>query len=922
MWFLNSKEEGSMKLQSKIKWKVWLSFFLMVAAIAGVRNATAAAGFVGTQTCINCHSPWQDNNPPIDDLIKGNAVVTPGYVPLNLLATHGEAPFYSIPEAYVGSIHNIPPFNTTITDEVKCEGCHGSGLAHFGIGPIPRPIPDIKTCGTCHFETFGFPFQEFLGTLHANPSNTPSKRFDQRGIGEAQAKTSSRTPNFSQIGIVSLFKSDGATKVTRNERIEECSVCHNYALNYPQFVKKIAQNKMPKKPTVSCGACHDAHIPAPDGNEPAPFTVFSVTALSGTTVVSAAPVPTSVSYLNHKPYKLAPNAAQDTINGVWTRGSAIARPSISIVKGTGTLSVGGDGSNLLTFAGGGFQGNVKPVNTIFLSGTASGTANLPADAINAGAPVTVQAVFDRNGFEVLEVRDDNTLVIGDPTASATVTYKKATTGTGSQSVPITLTGSVTFDVRDMYANTENLCGSCHTQGKFKFSAFGRKRDGTLADVSNTHNNDILTQYLTSGHANKLAPPFFEFSAFGGHKIIYPFDQSITGSGGVGTLRNRSNVSFTLTQTPNPANAYLGAAGNTTLPLGASTSFACNQCHQGLGVIDFVNDVQGTEEARVLWGDSTVTCWTCHDPHANKIDANVRIPVKLSIHSSFADPVNNPRGGRNTFLDGTAIPSAVGNGAICLFCHQGRESGLTVFLNIKKNTGVDPYTNPDVRLTGINSFQNPHYLESGAILWSRNAWEFFFNGAPQSYSSGIDLHQQQNCMGCHMSQPSPNGLEGGHTWRPRIEVCQQCHPGVNSFTDIQASGDFNGNGIVESAFAEIGTIGDPVLGDSGLYGELKAALQAKGIFYSPDDYPYFFKSTDFVSSNGFTAWTTNTLTAAFNLSFLFKSGNCTPYHNVFYGAQILQDSLRALGVTSGPVAEFTRPDANRDATDYRTIVVNP
>ncbi len=771
------------------------------------------------------------------------------YVPLNLRATHAQQPFYTIPEAYISSIHNIPALNLTTTDEVKCEGCHGSGLAHFGVGSIPTPIPDFKTCGTCHNETHGFPFKQFVLTLHANPMNIPSKYFDQGRNGEAQAKTSSLTPNFSQIGVVSLFKSDAATKVTRNERIQECSVCHNYALNYPQFIKKIAQNNMPKKPTVSCGACHDGHIPAPDGNEP--FVVngpVQVTGLSGSTVTAVTPAPGSASYLNHKPYKLAASGAQDTINGEWTRGSAAARPNISLVNGMGTLSVGSDGSNLLTFPGGGFQGNVNAFNTVFISGgPASGTANLPADAVNAGAPVTVQATFNRNGFQVLSVTDDNTLVIAAPTANATVTYKKATSGTGTQSVPITLTGSVNFDIRDMYVNTQNLCGSCHTRGKFKFSAWGKMKDGTLVDVSNTHNNDILTQYLTSGHADRLAPPFVGFTAFGDHKIIYPHDQSITGSGGVGSLRNRSSTSYELIQTPNPANAYLSVAGNTTLPLATTTSFACNQCHQGIGSIDFQNNVQGTPDARVLWGDSTVTCWTCHDPHVSKIDANVRIPVKLSINTYFADPVKNPNGGINKFMDGTDIPSGVGNGIICLFCHQGRESGLTVFLNIKKNTTVDPYTNPDARLTGINSFQNPHYLESGAILWAKNAWEYIFGGTPQTYSSGISEHQQLNCMGCHMSEPSPNGLEGGHTWRPQIETCQttNCHQGLTSFTDIQASADWDGNGK-----DRVGLPGDReesltrllVLGISASWDNSGQALAAKGIFYNPNGSgTYFFTS---------------------------------------------------------------------------------
>jgi hypothetical protein len=33
---------------------------------------------------------------------------------------------------------------------VTCEVCHGSGIDHYGIGPMPNPIPDYEVCGDCH----------------------------------------------------------------------------------------------------------------------------------------------------------------------------------------------------------------------------------------------------------------------------------------------------------------------------------------------------------------------------------------------------------------------------------------------------------------------------------------------------------------------------------------------------------------------------------------------------------------------------------------------------------------------------------------------------------------------------------------------------------------------------------------------------
>jgi hypothetical protein len=937
-----------MKLRTNGKWIFLLSVSLILSSLLGARDIQAQAGRVGTQTCIACHRGWPDNDPPIEDEIF--LPVGPDYVPFNLVPSHGEFPFYTIPEGYVSSIHYVPSFNTLLKDFVTCESCHGSGLAHYGVGPIPRPIPQADTCGLCHNtppfnQARLFDFNAYLLTSHANQNLTPGRFFDQPSNGPGQAQTS-----FPDLGqTVSLFRSDQMTPVTMNQRIEECSVCHSYALQYPQFQDKISRNNMPN-PQVSCGACHNSHIVGPNGKQPAIVdSTVKVTGISGSNVTAVAPVEgREIFYVNNKPYKIKEGGSQDTLNGIWTRGSAFNRPQPIIFQGTGTVSSSSSGvADVFNYTTGGFLHGVQAGYTLFISGKASATVNLPADALNPRAPVIAEATLDRAGFLIHTVQTDENIILGtfdqtliletreDPArdqliaqlgtdkigvvVNVPVTYTKAT-GTGTLNVFVPFIGTFNFEIRDMRTNTEALCQSCHTQGKHKYTAWG-KTDGTFTDLSSTHNRNIGGQYRRSGHADGNAIPFLEFSSFeygSSHQPTYPVDMSITGSGGLNSLRNKGNSSYKLTQTPNAANAYLGSP-NLTDQVVLINNYTCNQCHHGLGTIDYMKDRQGTSSAQVLWGDATVVCITCHETHkdSNGSGKNVRMPVKLSYNSRFVDAANNPRGGINKFMDGTDIPANVGNGLVCLFCHQGRESGLTVYAAIKGK--VDPYANPDQVIdaaAGV-SFINPHYLDGGSLVWSRNAWEFFFNGVAQSYTTGNADHQQLNCMGCHMAEANATDTEGGHTWKPRIETCQQCHSPIAKFEDIVALGDYDGDGKVGTTFEEIGTIASDGSSGTGLFGQLVAALRTKGIFYNPNSYPYFFDA----SGAQFRAFTSNTLAASFNLAWSYKAGNCVYWHNAKYVVQVLQDSLRALGVTPTGV----RPSGNsgnRNATDYRTIVVNP
>jgi hypothetical protein len=134
--------------------------------------------------------------------------------------------------------------------------------------------------------------------------------------------------------------------------------------------------------------------------------------------------------------------------------------------------------------------------------------------------------------------------------------------------------------------------------------------------------------------------------------------------------------------------------------------------------------------------------------------------------------------------------------------------------------------------------------------------------------------------------------------------------LKDFHSIVASADYDGDGVVKTAYEEIGTLHP----DTGLLGQLHGALAAKGIIYKPHKFPYFFNEKGFP----YRAFTSHTLAAAFNLAYTYRTRNAVYVHNAKYVVQILQDSLRALGVTPKGV----RPAGDRKATDYRTITVNP
>jgi len=334
------------------------------------------------------------------------------------------------------------------------------------------------------------------------------------------------------------------------------------------------------------------------------------------------------------------------------------------------------------------------------------------------------------------------------------------------------------------------------------------------------------------------------------------------------------------------------------------------------------------------GEIPTTCAKCHSPHgfADFVeDGVVNEPAEvghvlscLACHSSDGD--GTTRFARRTAgdaLDNVVFPSGLGKTLAdasnqCMVCHQGRSSKVQVDTAIAN----DPLDNSINNLTFINI----HYFAAAATFFGtevRGGYEY----DNQTYV-GKFAHTptRDTCIECHMGVPA----EASHIGRPKAALCKQCHIVVvsvpsynaknlpNDFRNIRASGvDYNGNGnATEGIYREIWGTGVNLT--DNVVNRLLNAIQAYAlanrparIAYDPNIYPYFFKDTnangivdanEAVNANRYNVFDASLLKAAYNYQVVQKEP-CGYIHNAKYHLQLLYDSIANLG---GSTAGLTRP----------------
>jgi hypothetical protein len=251
-----------------------------------------------------------------------------------------------------------------------------------------------------------------------------------------------------------------------------------------------------------------------------------------------------------------------------------------------------------------------------------------------------------------------------------------------------------------------------------------------------------------------------------------------------------------------------------------------------------------------------------------------------------------------FPSGVEI-TGLGGEAICMECHQGRASKVSVDAKLEElglTEDLDTVS-PDLR------FINIHYYPAGATLYAGQAMGGYQYDGKTYDQKFRHVEGVETCIGCHNQ----------HTLEVRVETCQQCHEGVTTVEDLKnvrmagSLADYDGDGdVTEPTAAEL----------EGLQAMLLSAIQSyatevagTAIAYDPAAYPYFFvdangdgtvNEDEANSDNAYNAWTGRLEKAAYNYQLSVKDPGAFA-HGAKYIIQLMYDSIEDLNsVLATPV----------------------
>ena len=285
---------------------------------------------------------------------------------------------------------------------------------------------------------------------------------------------------------------------------------------------------------------------------------------------------------------------------------------------------------------------------------------------------------------------------------------------------------------------------------------------------------------------------------------------------------------------------------------AAVPASCAKCHSDYGFKDFVGadgSAFGAVDAENFPTDSVITCTTCHN--------------EATLH-----------------LDSVVMPSGVeitglGSEAICMQCHQGRESGVSIDEAVAAAAVDEDTVSEDLR------FLNIHYYAAAATKYGTEAMGGYqYEG--KTYDAFFDhVEGYSTCADCHNT----------HSLELKVEECSTCHAGVATAEDtrnirmVSSGVDYDGDGDMTEGIAfEIEGLQEILLSAIEAYA---ADVVGATISYDAAQYPYFLGD-----DGGFASWTPRLLKAAYNYQLSLKDPGAYA-HNGKYVIQLLVDSIEDL-----------------------------
>lgn len=311
---------------------------------------------------------------------------------------------------------------------------------------------------------------------------------------------------------------------------------------------------------------------------------------------------------------------------------------------------------------------------------------------------------------------------------------------------------------------------------------------------------------------------------------------------------------------------------------------CARCHSATGLPVFA--ANGSNIAEPV--DNSLSCSTCHD--------------SLTDYTVLQfETVAFPSGAALSF----APEGETADDNLCLACHQGRESTVSVN-NAIRRAGVG-----DDEVAETLTFRNVHYFAAGATLFGSEAQGGYqYEGKEYSGRNWHDGEEEAvTCTDCHDT----------HTGEIDVELCADCHEDVEEAEDILAIRvledveliDYDGDGDAEEPIHhEVMAMEDALLVAIQAYANETVGT---GIAYDAHAHPYWYIDTngngtadpeEVNRDNRYVTWTPNLLRAAYNYQYIQKDPGVF-VHNPDYAMQLLYDSLESVGGADA-VATLTRP----------------